>query len=41
MIGKAHARGAAVLVEQLMGKKPESRFAFIQERAAFVTELDI
>jgi len=33
--------GAAALVEQLMGKKPESRFAFIQERAAFVTELDI
>jgi topoisomerase-4 subunit B len=26
-------------VERLMGNKPEARFAFIQERAAFVTEL--
>ena len=26
-------------VERLMGAKPESRFAFIQERAAFVGEL--
>ncbi len=26
-------------VEQLMGNKPEARFAFIQERAAFATEL--
>jgi topoisomerase-4 subunit B len=29
------------LVEQLMGNKPEARFAFIQERAEFVTDLDI
>ncbi|MDJ1156730.1 DNA topoisomerase IV subunit B [Chelatococcus sp. SYSU_G07232] len=28
-------------VERLMGNKPEARFAFIQERAAFATELDI
>ncbi len=28
-------------VEQLMGNKPEARFQFIQERAAFVDELDI
>ena len=28
-------------VDQLMGNKPEARFHFIQERAAFVTELDI
>jgi topoisomerase-4 subunit B len=29
------------LVDRLMGKKPELRFAFIQENAKFVTELDI
>ena len=29
----------AELVERLMGNKPEARFAFIQERAAFATEL--
>ncbi len=28
-------------VEHLMGNKPEARFQFIQERAAFATELDI
>ncbi|OAI25208.1 DNA topoisomerase IV subunit B [Methylosinus sp. R-45379] len=28
-------------VERLMGAKPEARFAFIQERAAFATELDV
>ncbi|MBB5751182.1 DNA topoisomerase IV subunit B [Prosthecomicrobium pneumaticum] len=28
-------------VEQLMGNKPEERFRFIQENAAFATELDI
>jgi topoisomerase-4 subunit B len=28
-------------VEQLMGNKPEARFVFIQEHAAFVDELDI
>jgi len=28
-------------VERLMGSKPETRFAFIQENAEFVTELDI
>jgi topoisomerase-4 subunit B len=26
-------------VERLMGNKPEARFAFIQERAAFAGEL--
>ncbi len=31
----------ADLVEQLMGRRSESRFAFIQERAAFATGLDI
>ncbi|MHA1570652.1 MAG: toprim domain-containing protein, partial [Alphaproteobacteria bacterium] len=29
------------LVEQLMGRKPEARFAFIQENARFVEEVDI
>jgi len=29
------------LVDRLMGKKPELRFAFIQDNAKFVTELDI
>ena len=28
-------------VERLMGNKPEARFAFIQERAAFAKELDV
>jgi len=28
-------------VERLMGNRPEARFDFIQENAAFVTELDI
>ncbi len=28
-------------VERLMGAKPEARFAFIQEHAAFATELDV
>jgi topoisomerase-4 subunit B len=31
--------GTADSVERLMGSKPEARFAFIQERAAFATEL--
>ena len=29
------------LVESLMGRRPELRFAFIQERAKTVTEVDI
>jgi topoisomerase-4 subunit B len=28
-------------VDRLMGNRPESRFEFIQENAAFVTDLDI
>lgn len=28
-------------IDQLMGNKPEARFAFIQENASFVSELDI
>jgi topoisomerase-4 subunit B len=29
------------VVERLMGNKPEARFAFIQERAAFADEADL
>ncbi|MCB2107155.1 MAG: DNA topoisomerase IV subunit B, partial [Rhodobacteraceae bacterium] len=35
------AKATAKLVEQLMGRKPEERFKFIQERAKFAGELDI
>jgi topoisomerase-4 subunit B len=28
-------------VDRLMGSRPEARFDFIQENAAFVTDLDI
>jgi topoisomerase-4 subunit B len=31
----------ATLVESLMGRKPELRFAFIQENAGSVEELDV
>ena len=31
----------AELVESLMGRKPELRYAFIQEHAQFVKELDV
>jgi len=36
-------KGTGKLVDQLMGTKPEARFRFIQERAAFAKpdELDI
>ncbi len=33
--------GTADAVERLMGTKPEARFAFITERAAFAIELDV
>ena len=36
---EAGATGAAV--QRLMGNRPEARFEFIQERAAFATDLDI
>jgi topoisomerase-4 subunit B len=32
---------AAELVECLMGRKPELRFAFIQENAQFAHDLDV
>ncbi len=34
-------RDAADLVERLMGRKPELRFAFIQEHARFVEDIDV
>jgi topoisomerase-4 subunit B len=38
---KAEARRTAKLVESLMGRRPELRLAFIQEKARFVRDLDI
>ncbi|HCP01113.1 MAG TPA: DNA topoisomerase IV subunit B, partial [Rhodospirillaceae bacterium] len=35
------AKTTAQLVEQLMGRKAEMRFRFIQENAKFVSELDV
>ncbi len=39
--GAAEAKDTERLVEHLMGKKPELRFRFIQERAKFAEDLDI
>ena len=43
--GDLHETGAAKetrdLVEKLMGRKPEPRFRFIQERARFVEDIDL
>ncbi|HEY5597275.1 MAG TPA: toprim domain-containing protein, partial [Kiloniellales bacterium] len=38
---KAQRKEADDLVERLMGRKPELRFAFIQENARFVADLDV
>jgi topoisomerase-4 subunit B len=38
---RREAMHTANLVETLMGRKPEKRFAFIQENAKFVAELDV
>ena len=38
---KAQRKEAEDLVERLMGRKPELRFAFIQENARFVADLDV
>ncbi|MGE4527632.1 MAG: DNA topoisomerase IV subunit B [Rhodospirillaceae bacterium] len=38
--GAEEARDTARLVEDLMGRKPELRFRFIQERARFADDLD-
>jgi len=39
--GKKETRLTEKLFEQLMGKKPELRFKFIQENANFINQLDI
>ena len=41
VIGKGKADSTADLVERLMGKRPELRFQFIQENAAFAEDMDI
>ncbi|HEY8066008.1 MAG TPA: DNA topoisomerase IV subunit B [Methylosinus sp.] len=41
MIAGEEREETADCVERLMGAKPEARFAFIQEHAAFATELDV
>ncbi len=38
---RAQKKETESLVERLMGRKPELRFAFIQENAKFVSELDV
>lgn len=38
---KIEAKATARLVEQLMGKKPELRFNYIQEHAQFVEDIDV
>ena len=38
---KKEARDTADLVESLMGRKPEKRYAFIQENAKFARDLDV
>ncbi|MFQ5939585.1 MAG: hypothetical protein ACE5KL_05875 [Alphaproteobacteria bacterium] len=35
------ARETAQLVESLMGRRPELRLAFIQEKAKFARDLDV
>ncbi len=35
------AKATAQLVEQLMGRKAEKRFAYIQENARFVDDVDV
>jgi topoisomerase-4 subunit B len=34
-------RGTEKLVESLMGRRPELRLAFIQERARFIADIDV
>jgi len=41
MVDEAPEAGTSGAVDALMGNKPESRFRFIQERAAFAEDLDI
>ncbi|WP_206453944.1 DNA topoisomerase IV subunit B [Aurantimonas marina] len=41
VMDEAPESGTSIAVDALMGNKPEARFRFIQDRAAFVEELDI
>ncbi len=41
VMDEAPESGTSFAVDALMGNKPEARFRFIQDRAAFVKELDI
>ena len=38
---RREAMRTATLVEDLMGRKPEKRYAFIQENAKFARDLDV
>jgi topoisomerase-4 subunit B len=40
-IADSDKKRTADLVEQLMGKKPELRFQYIQENAEFATNVDV
>jgi topoisomerase-4 subunit B len=40
-IGEGERDMLSEVVNSLMGSKPEARFRFIQERAAFAKDLDI
>jgi len=39
--GERDFKATVELVESLMGRKPELRYQFIQERAKFVRDLDV
>jgi topoisomerase-4 subunit B len=39
--GRREMMRTATLVEDLMGRKPEKRYAFIQENAKFARDLDV
>jgi topoisomerase-4 subunit B len=41
MVETEEAEGTSDTIERLMGNKPEARFAFIQERAAFANEAEL
>jgi topoisomerase-4 subunit B len=41
VIPEGQAEPTEEIVEQLMGRKPELRFQYIQENAKFATDLDI
>ena len=39
--GINEAKATSQLVEQLMGRKPEKRFNYIQKNARFVNDIDV